>query len=758
MSKPKLDVFMEKDSPSRLLVSKKAADAARDFAVEGLNRRKTGSVDGDPSGYTRMPVTSIHLLDDAFEKSGKREDMNLPGWWDAAVTESEIAADREAKETVFWRAGPVMVCTGPFTYSLVRRLHGGLRHQGAFADPDFDSQVLINPDIESQAGRSIIKDFGVTVSPDVRAILDGRENAAQVLQAHVKAAKNAGYKIPSRELFPTRPTPEGDPDHSLRKHQEDAVLAMAHLRSVLLADQVGLGKTAEFINAALCVAQKNIEDGQPYKDQFPVVIVVPASIVDNTVDEVGMWKDDAKIERLSGQKRRKISEDAEFIVLGIPILHHRVDDIIEANPTALIIDECHAVKGRTSLQTAAARKLSRSIRKRHDKPLIIGASGTPYPNTPSELSSVLDVIGALDQFASYAYSRIDNPQGSVSLKINGEMKKFYLSDRPDLVFDIRWAGGHKHSRYNQWVNNGTTNAAELNRLLQRNCMVRRRKSDVISPLPPLNENVLKIDLGAEERAHYDKVQKEFRDFVLERAEREARENNIPINEAKEIALMKLDSAEMLMKMTSLRQAVAEAKIPGVISWIHRFMAGDEEITGGDPERKKIIIFAHHKSMQNALLNNEELQQYGVRHILSGQKDIQDHVHAFQEKNDDYRIIVCQSGAREGHTLTAARDVLLTEIPFVPSWVVQMAGRAWARMSRDYEPHEATIHYAVAENTIDSKQMARLKVKKASFDAVIDGEGFNDQGELENETDLQSVDADLLLSLLVSGEVGVDVAR
>ena len=42
--------------------------------------------------------------------------------------------------------------------------------------------------------------------------------------------------------------------------------------------------------------------------------------------------------------------------------------------------------------------------------------------------------------------------------------------------------------------------------------------------------------------------------------------------------------------------------------------------------------------------------------------------------------------------------------------------------------------------------------------MIDGEGFNDQGELENETDLQSVDADLLLSLLVSGEVGVDVAR
>ena len=62
--------------------------------------------------------------------------------------------------------------------------------------------------------------------------------------------------------------------------------------------------------------------------------------------------------------------------------------------------------------------------------------------------------------------------------------------------------------------------------------------------------------------------------------------------------------------------------------------------------------------------------------------------------------MCYPGAREGLTLTAAKDVLVAEIPFMPDWVIQMAGRCWARLSRDYAPHEAHVHYAVAGYTID----------------------------------------------------------
>lgn len=751
MSQSRLDVYLEADSPSRPLVSKRVSEAVKKENIPGLTRHPLGPNEGDPKGYTRMPITSISLLNEAMDKVGVLGDMNLPQWWSAAVTEAAIAADRSSDETIFWRVGPVMVATGPMTFSLSKRLHTQLKSRGVFSEAGFDSHVLIDPDIESPAAKSIIETYDITLSPDIRAIIEGRENAVKVLEGHVEAAKAAGYRVPSRDLFPCTE------DFELREHQVSAVLAMAYMGSALLADQVGLGKTAEFINASLCVAQKRMDEGQSYEEQFPVVIVTPASLVDNTVEEVALWKTDAKIEKLSGRKSRPISKEAEFIVLNIDILKDRVNDIIKAKPTAVIVDECHSLKNPTSQRSNAARRLSRDIRKRVKHPLIVGASGTPYLNNPAELTSVLDFIGVLDQFASYAFQRLENPPEYIPLKVNGEMRRFYLSESPNLVFDIRWAGGHKHRRFNQWVNNATTNAAELNRLLQRSCMIRRRKSDVISPLPDLNENILNIELNDAERKMYSSVEKAFRDYVLAKAEEEARKNNIPIVEAKQIALMKLDSAEMLMKLTALRQAVAEAKVSGVVDWVHRFMAGDEEITGGDPERNKLVIFAHHKSMQDALLENEELQKYGVRHILAGQKDIQEHVRAFQEKNEDYRIIICQSGAREGHTLTAARDVLLTEIPFVPSWVVQMAGRCWARMSRDYEPHEATVHYAVAQNTIDSKQMARLKVKKASFDAVIDGEGFNDEGELEAETDLGAVDADLLMSLLVSGEVGVNVA-
>ena len=134
---------------------------------------------------------------------------------------------------------------------------------------------------------------------------------------------------------------------------------------------------------------------------------------------------------------------------------------------------------------------------------------------------------------------------------------------------------------------------------------------------------------------------------------------------------------------------------------------------------------HHKDARQALLDEPSFQKYNPVHILPGaqQKDqsIVEHKERFQQ-DDDVRLIICTMAAREGHTLTAAKDIYIHEMPFVPSWIVQMAGRCWARMSEQYEPHEAFIHYAIANDTIDSMLVRMNAVKKSMFTSVIDGEG------------------------------------
>jgi hypothetical protein len=289
-------------------------------------------------------------------------------------------------------------------------------------------------------------------------------------------------------------------------------------------------------------------------------------------------------------------------------------------------------------------------------------------------------------------------------------------------------------------------------------MVRRRKADVMDPLPELSENLVPITCDDESMVEeYERIKHEFQDFVVEKAREEAENEGYDSATAVRAALAKLLKGEQIMQMTALRQHVALMKVQGTVDWIHRFMAGDEEITGGDETRKKLIVYAYHRDPQLVLSQHPDLQKYGVVTIMSAKDQkadsVQEAKRLFQE-DPNTRLIICSMAAREGHTLTAAKDVYLHEIPFVPSWIVQMAGRCWARFSELFEPHEANIHYAVVMGTIDGDLVRMVRLKKKQFDAVIDGEGQDDE-DLE---DLNDKSVDMLAQLLHINGGDLAIAR
>jgi hypothetical protein len=84
----------------------------------------------------------------------------------------------------------------------------------------------------------------------------------------------------------------------------------------------------------------------------------------------------------------------------------------------------------------------------------------------------------------------------------------------------------------------------------------------------------------------------------------------------------------------------------------------------------------------------------------------------------------------------------------------MAGRCWARFSELFEPHEANIHYAVVMGTIDGDLVRMVRLKKKQFDAVIDGEGQDDE-DLE---DLNDKSVDMLAQLLHINGGDLAIAR
>lgn len=723
-----LDIEMDDVYPDRIYVND-------DAYLEGVYER---AIRRDEEDDVYILLSDAHRL--APNIPDDTEFKERYPWLEQAIEDSKWAYSSiygSDTRAVAWTIGDRLVIQAPFTLTLSENVNKIPASMCSYS-MGMAGWVLVDPGKNSDQMTFVLSEYGIATSHELKGYVEGRGDWRLYLAEHVNKAIDLGYRVP--DIFPT--------DRTLKDHQKEAVLALAGNRTSLLADQVGLGKGGEFTSGFLSIAQKFTEDtGKDISEAFPVVVVTTNSMKEEIAEEVIRWKQDAKVEVLYGHKLTGIDEDTEFIVMNVDLLSKRLDDVLSVSPRGMIVDECHTLKNPAALRTKAAQAIADNIRENYGEDAYITlASGTPFLNRPVELWSILCILGKDQEFGNYALSKIGKTHMKIRTRNGWRTKEITL----DKAFEERWCDGH-YDRYKDWINTGSSNRSELNMMLLKHGMIRRKKSDVMHPLPPLHEKILKVDLDPEYADEYQRIESEFREWMIEQAKERAERDDISISMAISIIKRSLSHSEAVMRMTALRQAVARAKIKGIKEWVHRFMAGDPDIIGDDPDRKKLIIFAYHREIQQLLMEDPELAAYGMVFIRAGE-DPQDHKIAFQ-KDPDVRLMICYSGAREGHTLTAAKDILLAEIPFVPSWVVQMAGRCWARLSEDFEPHDATIHYAVTPETIDSLLMNKIRLKKETFTAIIDGEDYDEQDEDHDGGD----DVDVMLELMSNGHKVINIA-
>lgn len=629
-----------------------------------------------------------------------------------------------------------------------------------------DRLIAFKPNDDGKGAiRSNMREGGVEMTARLNEFLGGNKTSVGQAEESAELARSIGFSVP--DVFPS--------GRSLKLHQEIAALSLAVNGGGLLADQVGLGKGGEFTCAWETFKNYHVSRG---RHMGPCVVSVTKSMVDEIAKEIMMWVDDPTIVILQGRKESYIDPDVDYILLNHDILAYRVDEIIDMHPSGFIADECHVFKNETAARTKAAIQLSKHIIKSaetftDDESLPIGAregsficmaSGTPFLNQPMELWSILKVIGVAEWIADYAKMSLPEYTEYWRRSYGGGMvcRKGKMSSK--RAFEIYFCNGH-YDKYHNWWAVGASHIEELNELLITNAsMVRRRKSDVMRPMPSLTENVVYTELSEEHTDMYKEAANNFYNFYLDRVKEMAIEEGISVDKALGIATKKLDIASMFMQIGELRKIASNGKPEAAIKWIDDFLQGrlvtkhadgSEGPVSDDPTRRKLIVFVHFRDTRAEIMESELLSQYNPVYILPGGEmsgdEIQEAKRAFQE-DDDVRLIICSMAAREGHTLTAAKDVLVVDMPYTPSWVVQIAGRCWARFSELYDPHEAYVHYMIAEDTIDKSILRKSRMKKKTFDAIIDNEGTEDlTGENEMPTD------DLLASI-VDGIVEVGIAK
>ena len=233
---------------------------------------------------------------------------------------------------------------------------------------------------------------------------------------------------------------------------------------------------------------------------------------------------------------------------------------------------------------------------------ILALSGTPLTNRPIELFTVLNLLAPTH-------------------------------------FQSRWSYGMEYCAGKrtpwEWDFKGASKTAQLHKLLSNTCMVRRRKQDVLKDLPDKMRQVIPIKLS--NQAEYERASTDFIGWLRKQ----------DTTAAKRAA-----KATTMVKAGYLLRLAAKLKLKQTVNWINEFLETTD---------KKLVVFAIHKKMIQALERRIDCNHIAIIDGSVTGRHRQQTINAFQKDKKTRVLIGNIKAAGVGITLTAASDVLITEI-------------------------------------------------------------------------------------------------
>ena len=171
----------------------------------------------------------------------------------------------------------------------------------------------------------------------------------------------------------------------LMPHQAQVVAATANgHRTFLLADEPGLGKTAQ----ALLAAQ--------VADAYPLLVVVPNVVKTNWAREVGMWTPRRRATVVHGDGD-EVDAFADIVIVNYELLDRHVGWLGDLGFRGMVVDEAHFIKNKGSQRSQHVLALSERIRFRTGRPLLMALTGTPLINDVEDFRAIWQFLGWIDE-------------------------------------------------------------------------------------------------------------------------------------------------------------------------------------------------------------------------------------------------------------------------------------------------------------------------------------------------------------------------
>jgi superfamily II DNA or RNA helicase len=467
----------------------------------------------------------------------------------------------------------------------------------------------------------------------------------------------------------------------LMHHQAQVVAAAAagH-RTFLLADEPGLGKTAQALLAADAA------------DAFPLLVVVPNVVKANWAHEAELWTPRRAATVIHGDGET-IDGFADIVIVNYEILDRHVGWLGQHGFRGMVVDEAHFIKNKSSQRSQHVLQLSERLRARSANALLMALTGTPLINDIEDFKAIWQFLGWIDEKKPRHALMAALEETGLSPADRG----FYAAARTSVI-DLG--------------------------------IVRRRKVDVAADIPARRVADLPVELDDEASRSIRAAEQELarRLVARYRAARAARSVDVDVDSIDHDLVRKVATAERKNAGTDK----TGDNVFTVMRKIGQAKAGLAADYAAQLARNvgKVVFFAKHIDVMDTAEATFAKRGLGYASIRGDQtpKQRAANVEAFLT-DPDVAVVVCSlTAAGVGLNLQVASNVVLAEL----SWTSAEQTQAIDRVHRIGQTEPVTAWRIIAAQTIDPK-IAQLIDDKAGLAArALDG---SDE-EVGSSADLQ----------------------
>ncbi|MDO9396724.1 MAG: DEAD/DEAH box helicase, partial [Herbiconiux sp.] len=426
-------------------------------------------------------------------------------------------------------------------------------------------------------------------------------------------------------------------------------------RTFLLADEPGLGKTAQSLLAASVA------------DAYPLLAVVPNVVKMNWAREVEIWTPHRRATVVNGDGET-LDAFADVVVVNYEVLDRHLSWLGTMGFRGMVVDEAHFIKNMSSLRSRNVLALADRIRHTAPggNPLMMALTGTPLINDVDDFRAIWQFLGWID----------------------GAKPTPVLMERLEEV--------------------GLTPAdtgffAEAREAVIDMGIVRRRKIDVAADLPAKRIVDLPVELDDDLGRSIREAERELGARLVTRYRRliaaRAAQRGDDLDELPDDDLMRLVARQELEDTKATEDGLNVFTMVRRIGTAKAGLAADYTAQLARSVGK-VVFFAKHIDVMNAaeeLFAKRELKTVSIRGDQSATLR-QREIDAFNN-DPEVAVAVCSlTAAGVGLNLQAASNVVLAEL----SWTAAEQTQAIDRVHRIGQAEPVTAWRIVAAQTIDTR--------------------------------------------------------